>query len=102
MQGEKYLPYQKFKPNLEIPASIVNVENSEYYTTIINSSDNEQYFDIETPMEVDDFEIPTNESEMPNFDEAEVNRYLNENINHLRLNHLNNEEKKAIKDLCFK
>ncbi|KAK9752583.1 hypothetical protein QE152_g4155 [Popillia japonica] len=72
IQGEKYLPYQKFKPNLEIPASIVNVENSECYTTIINSSDNEQYFDIETPMEVDDFEIPTNESQMPNFDKAQV------------------------------
>ncbi|KAK9722747.1 hypothetical protein QE152_g19498 [Popillia japonica] len=74
------MPYQKFKPNLEIPASIVNVENSECYTTIINSSDNEQYFDIEIPMEVDDFEIPTNESQMPNFDEAQINRYLNENI----------------------
>ncbi|KAK9737541.1 hypothetical protein QE152_g10600 [Popillia japonica] len=35
------------------------------------SSDNEQYFDIETPMEVDDCDIPTNESEMPNFDEAQ-------------------------------
>ncbi|KAK9727466.1 hypothetical protein QE152_g19093 [Popillia japonica] len=102
IQGEKYLPYQKFKPNLEIPASIVNVENSECYTTIINSSDNEQYFDIKTPMEADDFEIPTNEAQMPNFDEAQINRYLNENVNQLRLNHLNNKEKKTIKDLYFK
>ncbi|KAK9746688.1 hypothetical protein QE152_g5886 [Popillia japonica] len=114
IQEEKYLPYQKFKPNLEIPASIVNVENSKCYTTIINSSDNEQYFDIKTPMAADDFEIPTNEAQMPNFDiptneaqmpnfdEAQVNRYLNENVNQLRLNHLNNKERKTTKDLYFK
>lgn len=101
--GEAIINFQKFCEGVRMPAAIVRCENG-YATTIIqNALDTKMTLTITAPFKVEPFDINKiqvncyNDVEMK---DMEVDDILEENLKRLRLDHMNQEERKCISELC--
>lgn len=99
------LPYTKIGDTMELPQSLVKIDNNLAITTIINKSERPQILNILEPFVLEPFETPDIEQ---NFIEQNsednrtlIDKFMKENLKNLRLSHLNQEEYDAIRKLCF-
>lgn len=100
--GDAILNYIEFHDGIRMPTAIVTCTNG-YATTIIqNTLDTDYDLIIHRPFNVTEYK--KNECKlnvMPDErDDTEVDRILTENLQRLRLNHMNEEERKTISKLC--
>lgn len=101
-EKEAIVDYMQLKPGLEIPASLVSVNNYEALITITNSNSVTEEIKIKNPIpviEINNFE--NFNSYTSNEITLEQDILLKQNMKNLRLSHLNYEEKSAIRKLCF-
>lgn len=90
-KGEAILPYQKHNA-LEIPESLIEIDNNQAYTTILNPLDQPVSFDLNEPFVVipnSEFEINQTFQNLNNFNVSKIKFDLNK----VRLDHINLDEK---------
>lgn len=104
-KGTVLLNYTNFGKSVETPEAIVNVENYFALTTVTNSNIVPIEITFNEPMECEILNIQEiNCLEKMEIDEPLSNNQdniLKSNLKQLRLEHCNQEEKKAIRELCF-
>lgn len=102
-EGDAILNFKEFSDTVRMPSAIVKCENYFATTVIQNSSDNDITMTITKPFEVMPIKRDNDICDI-NFStdmtDIEVDDLLKSNLNKLRLDHLNDEEHKAIYDLC--
>lgn len=106
-EGTGILNYTKFTDLVEMPQAIVNVNNNFAITSIINGQDNPVQIRVDSPFEIEQLNI--NEvnfiEKMDTDDNIQLSKsqenLLKANLKNLRLEHCNQEERKAIRDLCL-
>lgn len=104
-KGEGILNYKEFCKGVRMPSAIVTCENG-YATTIIqNTLETTMQLTITSPFNVVKYEKNAcvincmNDVEMK---DVELDKLLEENLQHkLRIEHMNEEERKAISELCY-
>lgn len=99
--GEGILEYKELHKGVRMPSAIVKCENGYATTVIQNCLDAEAVLTVTKPFKINVFE--KNESEMNFIEEKtniEIDELLEENLEKLRLEHMNEEERKVIYELC--
>lgn len=91
---------------LYLPASLVTVKNGTFNILITNTSEQPLHFrkQINTKLQPLPESLQGNktcETSLNNFKISDVDKILKENLSRVRLDHLNDEEKREIKKLCF-
>lgn len=96
--GDFYFEDTEILPKLFICSGLYKADDCKAFVTIRNDSENDQEFVLQNPIpiELNNFEIIT--SEEINHQEFQPTRYR-KLIDQLRLEHLNNEEKKKLLDV---
>lgn len=98
--GEIIIPYQKIH-NCEIPECLTIAKNGKALTSILNNTCEPITLDFSEPLVVEEFCMKDLENiTLNNFDDTPKNPQLNLPL--LRTDHLNEEEKSVILDLCSK
>lgn len=98
--GEAILDFKQFSEGVRMPSAIVNCVNGYASTIIQNATSRKLLLTITTPLSVVKF-LPENSNiNYTNTTELETDRLLEENLNRLRLDHTNAEEKHKIYNLC--
>lgn len=100
--GEAILNYKLFCEGVRMPTALVKCEDG-YATTIIqNTLDTEMTLTVTRP-----FVVTKHDGEKCDFhklddrNNIEIDQILTENVSNLRLDHMNSEERDAIKKLCL-
>lgn len=91
------IEYLKLTEGIEIPQCLVRVENNEAYLTVTNSNETEKQITINPLKILEINDSPTTVIQK----EEKTDNLLKENMKNLRLEHLNKEEKEAIRKICF-
>lgn len=103
--SEGILDYIKFKKGCEMPAALVKVQNQTATTTIINSTENPVEITLNKPWRIEEYnpeEINFYENmEVEEFVPDELDNLRKKNLKNLRLDHMNYEEKQAIRKICY-
>lgn len=89
---------RNFGPNLMLPDAYVKVKNNSFTTTILNTSDNEIKLTITKPIKL--HEVPNNDIQINHCQTKETGKLLRKNLINLRTDHMNDEEKTLITNLC--
>lgn len=97
--GEAILDYLKFQEGVRMPSALVKCENYLADTIIQNTTNGKIVITIKEPFHVTIFE---NEVCELNFmkNDIMIDEILKENLNKLRTDHMNNEERHSILSLC--
>lgn len=99
--GDALLDFQEFETGLRMPSAIVNCVHGYAYTVIQNTSDCPKRLTVINPFTVTKYEnIECNVQFTKNNTDIEIDRVLDENLNKLRLEHTNPEEREKIYRLC--
>lgn len=98
--GEAILEYRQFCEGVRMPSAIVKCNNFHATTVIQNVTDDTQIMTISEPFKVTEFKNNLSDVNYHDLSNVEIDFLLTENLNKLRLNHLNNEEAEAIRQLC--
>ncbi|WP_253302428.1 reverse transcriptase domain-containing protein [Wolbachia endosymbiont of Psylliodes chrysocephala] len=97
--------YIKFDNQLESPQSLVNIEDYFIITSVTNSSTEPKIITISRPFDIEQLNInEINFIEKMETDEIFTDnhdRILKENLKQIRMDHCNQEESDAIKNLCL-
>lgn len=97
--GEAILDYKEFTPGVRMPSAIVNCNNGYASTVIQNILDKEIKLTITRPFVTSKVEkIECNATRDPT--DIQTDKLLEENLQRLRLDHTNNEEREKIYKLC--
>lgn len=100
--GEAILEYKQFCDGVRMPSAIVNCIKGFATTVIQNSRDEEMILTITRPFSVTSFkreQCQLNYSTDNN--SVEIDNLLKENLERLRIDHTNEEERKKILELCL-
>lgn len=100
--GDAILNYQKFTDGLRMPSALVNCTKGYANTIIQNSTNTEYILTIKSPMRVEKYiaeEIEINHIHHT-LSDTEIDNLLLENLDKIRLDHVNQEESKEIYALC--
>lgn len=81
-----------------MPCAILQCNNGYAQTTILNSSDKDLSIDIFKPFEVKEFD---NKILCNHISGSNYNKLLTNNLEKLRKDHMNSEERDAITQLCY-
>lgn len=99
--GEAIVDYTDFGPGVRMPSAIVSCVDSYAQTVIQNISDQQVTVTFEEPLKVTRYEreeeVPVNA--MSN--QCEIDELLKQNLQKLRLDHMNKEERQSIQALCY-
>lgn len=101
--GTALIEFKDFGQGIRMPTALVTCENH-FATTIIQNASNEKVvITFSKPIKVTKFEsgkeqIFTNAVNIAN---CEIDALLKQNLNKLRLDHTNSEEREAIRRLCY-
>lgn len=97
--GDVILDFQVFENGLRMPSAIINCVKGYAYTVIQNTSDNPKRLNIKQPFTVTEYK--NNDCNI-NFthNNTEIDKVLEDNLNKLRLEHTNEEEREKIYRLC--
>lgn len=99
--GNAIIDFQEFENGLRMPSAIVSCVNGYAYTVIQNSSNSSKRLNIIHPFSVTNYE--NNECDINFIDnnlDLETDKLLEDNLNKLRLDHTNEEEREKIYRLC--
>lgn len=99
--GDAILDYQEFRNGLRMPSALVNCDSGYAFTVIQNTSDCPKQLTIcqpftVTPYENTEYNINFTTTNTP----LEIDKLLEENLDKLRLDHTNGEEREKIYALC--
>lgn len=89
---------------LASPAAIVNVENGTFKTSVINYSDQKKYIPVNPSIELEQY---SNANRPNSFAintaqvQTDIDHILTENLKRIRVDHLNDEERREITRLCY-
>lgn len=103
-EGYGILSYQQ-SGKIEIPESLIKIENYCAFTTALNSSEFANKINFIEPLTIE--QIDLNQLNFTEISEPEIkiskelDNKLKANLRNLRLNHCNNEEKETIRNLCL-
>lgn len=98
--GEAILEFKELTEGVRMPCALVTCINGYAYTVIQNCRDTEMTLKVTSPFMVEPYipnEISVNHVSS---DRNRVNELLSKNLNKLRLDHMNEEERKAIRNIC--
>lgn len=99
--GDAILNFVNFAEGVRIPSAIVKCENGYATTVIQNTTEDDLTITITSPFKVVKFEPQTcNINTVTDRTDIEIDRLLTENLNKLRLEHMNTEEEQRIRHLC--
>lgn len=94
-------------PGVEIPSSIVKINNGFATTSVINSSEKTIKIKINEPLDIENFEeiqcnnLSNTECEQEPMEIDENFEFMQrENLNNIRMEHMNAEEQLAIQEMC--
>lgn len=102
-EGDAILNFKQFHEGVRMPSAIVKCENYFASTIIQNTSDDDIAMTIKKPFNV--LKIK-NEKDICDINyttdmtDVDIDELLKNNLTKLRLDHLNSEENRAIRDLC--
>lgn len=101
--GEAILDFRKFANGLRMPSALINCINGYATTVIQNTLDQPKKLTIKKPFTVTRFESDVTDCDL-NFirptNNIEIDQLLQENLNKIRLDHTNDEERSKIYRLC--
>lgn len=102
-QGTAIIEFKDFGKGVRMPSALVTCENFFATTVIQNASDVHMTITFTKPFVVTEFEseseeIPVNCVDASNY---EIDDLLKQNLSKLRLDHMNEEERKCIERLCY-
>ncbi|EFA13670.1 Retrovirus-related Pol polyprotein from transposon 412-like Protein [Tribolium castaneum] len=99
--NEGILSYIKFN-KVEIPSSFVTVKNQIATTTIINPTEKELCFMLFEPLKIEAINtFYINPEPIITPIDSNIDQQLKKNLKNIRISHLNSEEQRQIKNLCF-
>lgn len=105
LTGEAIMNFREFSEGIRMPDALVKCENGFATTVIQNCTDVEQNLIVTSPFQVQAFQescLKENKDININFTEnnQSIDRLLDENLDKLRLDHMNEEERAMIERLC--
>lgn len=100
LDGIGILDYIEFTEGVRMPAALVSCKNGLATTVIQNVTESNMTLTVTSPFKVEQYNS-SNQCEV-NFtrDNSEIDRLLTENLSKLRFDHMNEEEKRMIGDVC--
>ncbi|EFA12120.1 Retrovirus-related Pol polyprotein from transposon 17.6-like Protein [Tribolium castaneum] len=99
--NERILSYIKFN-EVETPSSFVTVKNQIATTPIINPTEKELCFMLFEPLKIEAINtFYINPEPIITPIDSNIDQQLKENLKNIRISHLNSEEQRQIKNLCF-
>lgn len=99
--GTGIIEYQEFKPGVRMPCALVHCVNGQAYTVVQNTLETPVTLKINRLVNVTQYEPQTIETNMISDNDLDIDDYLIENLERLRLDHMNTEENKMISALCY-
>ncbi|KAK9736705.1 hypothetical protein QE152_g11352 [Popillia japonica] len=95
--------HQRLAPVVEIPSLITSAKDFYAIAEIANFNNHSIKVEIENPITAEIYETENNtKNEQVKYTAKQIQQMQTDNVlNKLRLNHLNKEETKVIKDLCL-
>lgn len=98
--GEAVLDYVDFGKGVRMPSALVTCKDSFAYTVLQNASNDKVTITFERPFKVSEFQNDICNVNTVHSNSFEVDELLKQNLNRLRTDHMNSEEKSAIIALC--
>lgn len=99
LNGDAILEFKQFTDGLRMPSALVKCVNGYATTVIQNTSDQSLTLTVTAPFKVQPYKENIANINF-NHDTDKINRLLSDNLNKLRLEHMNEEEKNIIYNLC--
>ncbi|KAG6446897.1 hypothetical protein O3G_MSEX004650 [Manduca sexta] len=106
-EGDYYLAEKNMKNGLIFPASVVSVKNGSILTTVINPTEKEIQFKNSCHLNLQhlDFsknkEVKVSKIHKQTIADNKTDQILKNNLNRLRTDHMNPEENREIRKLCY-
>lgn len=97
--GEGIVEYTEFSQNVRMPAAIVKCENGYASTMIQNTSELNMLIKIDKPFDIIKCEYFNINQNYP--DRKKYDQLLSENLSKLRTDHMNEEERQEIINICY-
>lgn len=103
--GQGILEYQEFTPSVRMPSALVTCNKSYAYTIVQNASSEPMTLTITAPFKVTKYNGESNIEPLKinylEINDSERENMLQNNLEKLRLNHMNEEERDKIYSLCL-